>query len=260
VPGERRFLQRVTERLNRAITPPLMIVSRGQRYQAPVIQALLDNIRASHGTEGLFHITPPYSGQVTYEAYFRELGRQCGFAIETTDSTTFAAAFDRHFKRKGRLFLLISGFENANEACRRELAGTLRSLTEQRPADLRVVLFGGQKLLEQKYGAGTMSFLNHAAVEEWPDPDARDVITWQREEFPDAALNETEARALLEAASRHAGLVRYCLERGGLSGTDLEEAFYSCPELWDTWYGLARHEPERLREGLARDAFGPVLT
>jgi TIR domain-containing protein len=260
VPGECRFLQRVTGRLNRATTPPLMIVSRGQRYQAPVIQALLDNIRASHGTEGLFHITPPYSGQVTYEAYFRELGRQCGFTIETTDSTTFAAAFDRHFKRKGRLFLLISGFENANETCRRELAGTLRSLTEQRPADLRVVLFGGQKLLEQKYGAGDMSFLSHATVEEWPDPDAEDVITWQREEFPGPALNETEAWALLEAAGRHAGLVRYCLERGGPSGTDLKEAFYSCPELWDTWYGLARHEPERLREGLARDAFGPVLT
>lgn len=88
--------------------------------------------------------------------------------------------------------------------------------------------------------------MNHATVEEWPDPDAEDVITWQREEFPGPALNETEARALLEAAGRHAGLVRYCLERGGPSRSDLEEAFYSCPELWDTWYGLARHEPERL--------------
>ena len=262
VPGERRFLQRVEQRLNRATTPPLMILSRGQRYQGPVIQALLDSIRASYGAEGLFHMTPPYSEQIGHEAYFRELGRQCGFATETGDSTAFAAAFDRQLKRKGRLFLLISGFENANEPCRRELAGTLRSLTEHRPAELRVVLFGRRELLEQKYGAGTMSLLSHATVEEWPDPDAADVLTWQREEFPDAALDETAVQALLESSGRHPGLVRYCLERGGTSGgeTEMQEWFYSCPELWDTWYGLARHDPERLHEALSRDTFGPVLT
>ncbi|MGH8658826.1 MAG: hypothetical protein ACREV4_10255 [Gammaproteobacteria bacterium] len=262
VPGERRFLQSVEQRLSRAATPPLMILSRGQRYQGPVIQALLDSIRRAHGTDDLFHMTPPYSQQISHEAYFRELGRQCGFAAETGDSTAFAAAFDQAFKRKHRLFLLISGFENANDACRRELAGTLRSLTEQRPAELRVVLFGGQKLLEQKYGAGTMSFLSHATVEEWPDPDVADALAWQREEFPDAALDETSVQTLLEAAGQHPGLVRYGLERAGTSGipTELQEWFYSCPELWDTWYGLARHEPERLHEALSRDTLGRVLT
>ncbi|MGH8589785.1 MAG: toll/interleukin-1 receptor domain-containing protein, partial [Gammaproteobacteria bacterium] len=262
VPGERGFLQRVERRLNRATTPPLLIVSRGQRYQGPVIQALLDSIRAGYGAEVLFHMTPPYSEQISHEAYFRELGRQCGFAADTGDSTAFAAAFDRQLQHKGRLFLLISGFENATEPCRRELAGTLRSLTEKRPADLRVVLFGGQKLLEQKYGAGTMSFLSHATVEEWPDPDVADVLAWQREEFPGAALDETAAQALLDAAGRHPGLVRYCLERGATSGdpAEMHDWFYSCPELWDTWYRLARHDPERFDAALSRDTFGPVLT
>lgn len=107
-----------------------------------------------------------------------------------------------------------------------------------------------------------MSFLSHARVEEWPDPDVADVLAWQREEFPEAALDETAAEALLEATGRHPGLVRHCLERGATSGdpAEMHDWFYSCPELWDTWYRLARHDRERLDAALSRDTFGPVLT
>jgi hypothetical protein len=55
----------------------------------------------------------------------------------------------------------------------------LRTLTEQHPERLRVVLLGGQKLMEQKYET-VLSFLSHAAVKEWPNPSVADVLAWQR--------------------------------------------------------------------------------
>jgi hypothetical protein len=262
VPGEERFLQRIMARLSRPNAPPIMIVARGRRYQGPVIRALLERARATYGDRELLHIIPPYSEQVTHEAYFHELGRQCGCLQETPDATAFSARFDQHINGGGRLFLLVSGFENANETCRQELAGTLRALTEQHPEGLRVVLFGGQRLLEQKYGPGPGSFLNHVWMEEWPDPDLADVFAWQRQEFPRAHLDEARIRDLLRATDHHAGLVRYCLERWETEGgdPDWQKWSYTCPELWETWYGLARQDPVHLREYLARDTFGPVLS
>lgn len=176
VPGEARFLERLMGRMMRSVAPPMMILSRGRRYQGPVIQALLERVKDNTNNAGLLHLMPPYSEQVDQEAYFLELGRQCNFTASTDNSIAFTAAIEQKIKQEAILFILVSSFENANEACRRELAGILRGLTEKHPASLRIALFGGQRLLEQKYDRGELSFLSHAELEEWPDPDAADVM------------------------------------------------------------------------------------
>lgn len=261
VPGEARFLERLIARMGRPSAPPMMILSRGLRYQGPVIQALLEKTRETHGADGVLHVTPPYSEQIGQAAYFRELGRQCGFTEETGNSTPFTAAFDQHLKQGKHLFLLISGFENANEPCRRELAGTLRTLTEKHLGNLRVALFGGQRLLEQKYGAGRLSFLSHAELEEWPDPDPADVLAWQRREFPHLDLDAAGARQLLDVTGGHAGQVRGCLEQWDATGGDptWAEWSYVCPELWETWCHLSAEAASELRASLTREHFGPAL-
>jgi hypothetical protein len=226
-----------------------------------LIQALRDKARALHGDGRLLHITPPYSEQVNLDAYFRELGRQCEFAEDTGDPTLFTAAFDRRLDAGARWLMLVSGFENANAACRRELAGTLRALTDMHTQNLRIALFGGLRLLEQKYAGGTLSFLSHAELAEWPAPDAADVLAWQRAEFPGLSLDLAGAQQLLDITGGHAGQVRGCLERWDAAGGDPDWAgwCYLCPEIWESWYHLADEKGPALPDGLARDHFGPTL-
>ena len=259
-PGEARFLGRLMQRLSRPATPPLLVLSRGLRHQGPLIQALAEQARAAPGG-GLLHITPPYSGQVGLDAYFRELGRQCGFAEDAASPTAFTIAVARRLEQGERWFLLVSGFENANAACRSELAGSLRTLTEKHTQNLRVALFGGLRLVEQKYGGGRLSFLSHAEVEEWPAPDAADVLALQQAEFPGLALNEAEALRLLDAAGGHAGQVRHGLECWDAAGGAPQWPgwCYLCREVWESWYRLADEFGEALVGMLARDDLGPAL-
>lgn len=260
-PGERAFLQRVVKRFMRASSPPLMLLARGQRYQGPVIAALLDMLRGLYKDDQLLRITPPYSERVADAEYFEELGRQCRFTRKTPDSTVFTAAFEGLLEGGRRAVLLVTGFEHANRDCRRQLAGALRTLTERYVDQLRVVLCGGQKLAQQRYGEADLSFLSHADVEEWPDPNAADVLAWQAQEFAELPLDQSLAEDLLQSVGAHPGLIRWCLARWEDSGGTpvWSEWAYACTELWETWHRLKSRDVPQLREALDRDSFGPPL-
>lgn len=261
-PGEQAFLQRVVHRLGRPFSAPLMLLARGLRYQGPVIAALLDMLRGLYKESELFHITPPYSERVADEAYFEELGRQCRFTRKTLDSTAFTAAFEELLEGGRRLVLLVTGFEHANKDCRRQLAGALRTLTERHVQHLRVVLCGGQKLAQQRYGEADLSFLNHAEAEQWPDPNTADVLAWQRQEFVRPALDEAAARDLLQSAGGHPGVIRWCLDRWDNEGGSpaWSEWSYTCTALWETWHRLKSRDVTQLKESLDRDTFGPPIS
>lgn len=261
-PGERGFVDRVMQRIGRPDCPPVMVVARGRRFQGPVIQAILERAREAYGAPNLWHVTPPFSEQAAPERFFAELSRQCRMERPSTDATAFTAELERRLEGNAPAFLLVTGFENGAAPCRKELAGALRTLTEQRVGSFRVVLVGGHRLMEQKYEAGILSFLTHAVVEEWPDPSVGDLLALQRLEFPALALGDDDAGRVLEATGRHAGLVRHCLERWDSegSGADLQGWCYTCPELWETWSRLSRDlGADAARAVLARDTFGPAV-
>lgn len=261
-PGEQVFLERVMRRLSRPFSPPLMLLARGQRYQGPVIAALSEKLRGLYAVEQLIHITPPYSEEVADAAYFEELGRQCRLPRPTPDSTTFTAAFDVELKGDRRLVLIVTGFENANQDCRRHLAGALRSLTERYVQQLRVVLCGGHKLATQRYGDAELSFLSHAEPEEWPDPGVADVLAWHSQECGSECFSERLALDLLQVTGGHPGLIRWCLGRWETEGGRpvWSEWSHVCSELWETWHRLRRLETGPIQEALDRDVLGPALT
>ena len=204
----------------------------------------------------------PYSEAVADAAYFQELGRQCRLSRQTPDSTAFTAAFEGLLQCVRSAVLVVTGFENANRDCRRQLAGALRTLTERHVGQLRVVLCGGQKLVKQRYGDAELSFLSHAEAEEWPDPDAADVLAWQSQEFAQRTLNEASALELLQATGGHPGLIRWCLNRWETEGGHpaWPEWAYVCSELWETWHRLQTCDVHPIKEALGRDAFGLALT
>lgn len=263
VPGEEKFVHKLMNRVAGGSCPPILVASRGQRFQGPVIQAILRRAATGYEPSAILHLTPPFS-DLTAEDCFSELVRQCGFAAKVDDATSFVAAIEKELARGGARFMLVTGFESAAALCRRELAGALRSLTERQTRLFRVVLLGGQRLLEQKFAAGDLSFLGHATVEEWPQPTVEDLLAWKLADFPALPLDRKRALELIEATGGHSGLLRHCLEcweaEGGGSSPSWGDWSYSCPELRETWHRLARnHDRQRLEELLNQERLGSAV-
>lgn len=261
VPSEQQFVERVMNKLRPSGSPPVMIASRGARHQGKVITRLLTRARQEYGDDNVIRLTPPFAPQVSGDAFFGELGRQSGLAGQTTDSTSFMAAIEARLQQRGNLFFQITGFENATEQHRLELANTLRTLCEREPDRLRIALVGGARLVEQKFGKNHLSALNIAELLEWPDPTASDVLAWHQDHPNSPPIAPHETQALLDATGGHAGLVRHCLEQLAQDGQPArwDEWSYTCAELWETWSHLAGDDAESLRASLDRDRFGPAL-
>lgn len=261
VPSEQQFVERVMNKLRPSGSPPVMVASRGARHQGKVITRLLNRARQEYGDGNVIRLTPPFAPQVSGNAFFGELGRQCGFADETSDSIRFMAEIERRVKDRGNLFFQITGFESATAEHRIELASTLRSLCEREPERLRIALVGGVRLVEQKFGKNHLSALNIADLLEWPDPTASDVLAWHQDNATGAPIEPHEVQALLDATGGHAGLVRHGLEQLAQHGRPAQwDAWsYTCTELWETWHHLAGDDAEALRASLDRERFGPVL-
>ncbi|WP_298621714.1 toll/interleukin-1 receptor domain-containing protein [uncultured Zoogloea sp.] len=261
VPSEQQFVERVMGKLRPSGSPPVMVASRGQRHQGKVIARLLNRARQEYGERNVIRLTPPFAPNAAADAFFGELGRQCGAPAQTPDSTAFMAAIEHHLGTNGNVFLQITGFESATVHHRIELASALRSLCERQPDQLRIVLVGGARLVEQKFGQNHLSALNIAELLEWPDPTAGDVAAWSQDNPAGGPLGPDEIQPLLDATGGHAGLVRHCLEQRALNGKPAcwDAWSYNCPEVWETWNHLAGADAEALKASLDRDSFGPLL-
>lgn len=259
-PGEHQFTDRIMTRLRPAGVQPMMITSRGQRHQGAVIARLLKSARGEYGEDRVIQLSPPFAGQLDGTVFFNDLGRQCQLGAETPTSVAFIAALESRLRSSAPLFLLVTGFENANAQHRAELAATLRSLSENQPYKLRIALVGGRRLVEQRHATGYLSFLSNATLDEWPDPTPADILAWQQASTPDATIDDDQIARLLQFSGGHSGLVRYCLERYA-SGSDIpawQAWCYACPEIWETWSHLAGDDPDALRASLERERFGPA--
>ncbi len=208
---KQRFLDRVFDTL--AAPPPLMLLAQADAGQQEMIEDIKTRAAASYGKANTLHLTPPWSGAAEEDQYFARLGRQCGFREEIRSTADWDDALDLRLSRGERLFVVVSRFENGSGAGRRQLAGVLRSLGERHGQALRVVLGGGEKLVQLKYEAGELSLLSHAEVLHWPEPTAADVLGWQQSDFPDVELDEAAARELLATCGGHPRLVRHCLQQ-----------------------------------------------
>ncbi len=209
--SEQHFLDQVFAHIHSA--PPLMLLVQADRGQADMLQAIRQRASASFDPENILHVTPPYSSEAELGDYFARLGRQCRFPTSVSNSTQWEGILDERLETGERLFMLASGFENGSETGRRELAGVLRTLNEGRHGHrLQIVLCGGERLAELKYGPAHLSLLSSADVLEWPELSAADVIAQQQRDFPDLALDDAEAQSMLTLCGGHPRLLRHCLQ------------------------------------------------
>jgi hypothetical protein len=104
------------------------------------------------------------------------------------------------------------------------------------------VLSGGEKLADLYY-AGTLSFLNHAEVREWPEPTVADVHFMQQQMYPEKPIDDTDARALLEISGGHSRLLQECLRLRceGLESRDCYTALLEYPLIWQLFLRFANN-------------------
>ena len=182
------------------------------------IVSVLDGILASATTRyaatRCCHIALPQALRHSEASYFSEFENNCGFSEPISDSRDFEGLLRRKLSTATNhpYFLLVSSFESTPEERGREFASILRSLNEQYPNRLHVILCGGQKLHELKFLAGKHSLLNNAEVVYWPEMTPEDVYLMRDECSQQIDLNAEVANELLTISGGHPALLKICLE------------------------------------------------
>ncbi len=243
----------------RTMEPVLMLLAPVYRFERNVMREIKLGIRGRH----VLHIMPPYSPGTDTVEYFQRLGEQCEFGY-TPKATDWRDALENRLDRGERIFLLVSSFEHGSEVTRRELATLLRSVTDRYDNQLRVVLSGGERLAELKYGEGKHSLLNNAEVLIWPEFTAADVLAWQQREFPARILAHSEALEIMQVCGGHPRLVRHCLREReqGISTTDgYREALRRWDFVWQLFSPYWDDEKTRRQicSWLAKDDLGRAV-
>lgn len=154
--------------------PILMLLTQAHVGQPPEREAILAEAQQRFGAESVVHLQPPYSLTADSSAYFAAIAAQCGFADVSSDYE-FEMALTRRIQAQGRLFCLVSRFEQGDPEQRNVLAGILRSLSEMHSGKLVLLICGGRALADLKYQGGDLSLLNIAMSEEWPEPSLDEI-------------------------------------------------------------------------------------
>lgn len=260
------FMDRLLAQLAQAAPYPItMLLSQAHWGQPPFRQELLLRARAHYGADAVLHIQPPYSTSTAPEEYFAALGRQCGLGDIDSDCA-FESRLEQRLLAGGRLFCLVSRFEQGTAALRESLAGILRSLSEMHSGRLHLLLCGGEALADLKYRSGDLSLLNIAQVHYWPEPTLDDVALMARQRWPGVDWPRPTLQALLEASGGHPALIddglQWLCAQGPVQAHTAQAPLHAhlaaSPRLWQTLLALARQPglPPRLTQLLQAPTLG----
>lgn len=222
----------------------LMLLTQAHIGQPPEREAMLAEARRRFGAESVLHLQPPYSLNADASAYFSALAQQCGFEGVSSDYA-FEMALARRIQACGKLFCLVSRFEQGDPAQRDVLAGILRSLSEMHSGKLVLLICGGKALSDLKYQGGDLSLLNIATSEEWPDPTLADIkILAERRGF-----TQVDCVRALRIAGGHPLLLEPALcalaEAAEISDEALIQALASSTPLWQSILPLLANPAQR---------------
>ncbi len=233
-----------------------MILAQADTNTQIYSRALRQRAELLYGEDRVFHAFPPNSSQADSAAYFGRLARQCWLTQPIAESWEWADAMSETLSDDAAALLLVTGFENGPDACRRELAGELRQLYESYPA-LRIVLMGGERLAALKYAQGDMSLLNIAEVLPIPQLSTHDLYELFGRQYPQLNLTAEQVRDVLEFTGHHPRLLQYCLQQGAESGLTCERVLRESPlpvQLFGHFREVEDREP--LCELLAQEELG----
>lgn len=232
----------------------VLLFAQADSWHGGIKKSLLDRVKARYGNENVFHLVPPFGQELDMKDYFSLLGKQCDFTKNITGSVSFRAALEDRLGQDRPLFLIVSGFENSYETGREELAGVLRSLNERFPRNLKILIYGGEKLADIAY-SGSLSYLNQAEIREWPEMTVSDVRYFIKYEY-NAGAQETDidaetAQKLLDMSGGHPKVLETCyrlyLQNPGFTFDHLTSALLQAPFVWQLFTPFNEDDDQKRR-------------
>ncbi|MFC3192829.1 hypothetical protein ACFODZ_01120 [Marinicella sediminis] len=159
----RREYNHILEQLEQARPYPiLMLLSQAHMDQPPQQQLIIEALKNRYPQRLILPVQLPYSTNTSITDFFTFIGTQLKLP-EVHDELSFEFALSDLLKTR-QITLVISRFEQGNAACRQQLAGILRNLTEMHVGQIQLVLCGGEHLSALKYAQGDLSLLNIATA------------------------------------------------------------------------------------------------
>lgn len=242
------YLQGLLGKLKHMPVPVLLLTSQAGWGEPPCRKALLARAELSYGAANVLQIQPPYSMCEDPGVYFSHLGRACSFA-DVEDGADFEEALLARLEHAMEpLFLLVSRFEQGGR--HEELAGILRNLCEvDDQRRLHIILAGAEKLLELKYAQGSMSLLNLAQVEPWPELGRAEAAAWHQARFPDTPVEAAMLDEFLALSGGHPQLLSLCfaLHCDGVSPAEYPARLGQADAVWQAFVPFLEDTAERRR-------------
>ncbi len=239
--------------------PIMMLLTQAHVGQPPERDAMLSEAKRRFGAESVVHLQPPYSLNTEASAYFAAIANQCGFADIASDYA-FEIALARRIESQGRLFCLVSRFEQGDPVQRNVLAGILRSLSEMHSGKLVLLICGGKALSDLKYQGGDLSLLNIATTEDWQELTVPDVQAMARRR----ALTGIDCARALQVAGGHPLLLDAALSAltvtPACSDDELINTLVLHAPLWQSFLPLLADASMRkaITPRLAQQRLGPA--
>jgi len=204
------FIQSLLNQITTIRPSIILLLTQMGWDEPPCREVLLVRAKERYSPDKVLHIFPPYCSQGNVDHYFVELAQQCGFK-EVANDAGFERQLEERLCQVDQLFLLISRFEQIPTLeLQNKFAGIIRSLTE-RYKNLHVLLCGNQKLENLKFSNGTLSLLNVASIERWPELGKTEIFALCKQAFPKVQLTEVDVHQILKLSGGHPGLLRACL-------------------------------------------------
>ena len=140
------------------------------------------------------------------------MAKQCSFDQNICESWEWADALRDELNQGRSIMLLVTGFENAPDIVQAELSGELRSLLEEHPFDIKLILMGGERLAGMKYQHGTMSLLNKLEEIRFPKIGLQDSREIYLQRYPNLQIDDKTLQAILDYTGHHPRLLETCLQ------------------------------------------------
>jgi hypothetical protein len=242
----------------------VLVLAQADSGLSTIKSTILRHAELQYGKDCVLHIVPPHGPHIEAEEYFSVLAKQAHFSETINNSATLVKAFEDTLADKSkRMFIMVSGFENSSETGQSELSGVLRNLNERFSSNLRILIFGGEKLADL-YFTGTLSYLNHGEVYDLPELTVPDVRQMQEQLYPDQSISDQTAQEILQISGGHVRLLQKCLTLAqkdfGFNADTAHDTLTRSPFVWRLFTPFVHDSAgrERLCRLLEQDDVGPA--
>jgi hypothetical protein len=193
----------------------LMLLAPTDFDKTPVQKAIYLEASRRFRTSTL-HLTP-LGRDADRSDYLNHLGQQIQQGRKYAKPSDLEFLLSERLTGGKNLFLMISRMDDSAMEERRMFSLILRNLHERYSDNLKIVLCGGEPLLELRFKEGQLSPLRNAETMCWPEPSVADVREWQG----DSGVSETIAAVLLRLTGGNMRLTQRALQMRPIALADI---------------------------------------